>query len=77
MNQQRLLELSDRVRQLKADGTDCSDVLRTELQASSSAEEKAAICDMLAVDLQSLGRLDEAEAIIREGIALNPERPDG
>jgi tetratricopeptide (TPR) repeat protein len=78
MNQNRLLELSDRLRKMKSDGDiDCSEVLRVELQASSSQEEKLCIYNLLGLELQSQGKLDEAEAVIRERIALEPEMPDG
>jgi tellurite resistance protein len=78
MNQQRLLELSERVRQLKADAScDCSDLLRAELAASSSLEEKTIIRDMLALELQSQNQFEQAEQIIKERIEMNRELPDG
>jgi len=78
MNQQRLLELSDRVRQLKADGSsDCSDLLRAELTAPGSIEEKIIIYGMLALELQSHNQLEQAEQAIRERIELDRDMPDG
>jgi tetratricopeptide (TPR) repeat protein len=62
---------------LKSDANvDCSELLRSELQASSSSEDKVAIYDMLSGELQSQDRFPEAEAAIRERIGLDPESPD-
>jgi hypothetical protein len=75
---QRLVQLSERLRQLKANRvTDCSEWLRTELHTVDSIEEKMEIYNMLTVELQDQNRLDEAEAVITECINLNPDLPDG
>jgi tetratricopeptide (TPR) repeat protein len=78
MSDKRLLEISDRVRELKLNGnSDCAALLRTELQTSSSQEEKVYICDMLAAELHGQNRVDEAESVLQERIALDSERPEG
>ena len=78
MSDEHVLALSERVRQLKSQrNDDCSEILRSELRGSNSFEEKAFIYDMLGKELQSLGRFDEAEAAIRDRIALQPELPEG
>lgn len=77
MTEQRLLELSRRLIQLKSAGPfDCSELLRGELQVARSQEERGGIYGLLAIELQEHGKYDEAEMVIRERIALEPEIPD-
>jgi len=77
MNGDRLIELSKRVRESKGTGQeDCSEFLRSELEVPAALEERLSIYGMLTSELQSHGRLDEAEAVIRERIALAPDMPD-
>src|SRR5882724_3645850 len=74
MSQQRLLELSGRLLQLKSVARiDCSELLRVELQSAQSQEERLGIYCMLGIELQEHGKFDEAEVAIRECIALEPE----
>ena len=77
MSQHPLLELSDRLRKLKSEGlVDCVEILQRELDAQDSLEEKLGVYAMLAVELQSQERFDEAERVIRKRISLAPEIPD-
>lgn len=72
-----LLELSNRLRKWKSEGqVDCAEILRGELDASTSQERKLSIHSMLGIELQSQRRFEEAESAIKEGISLAPEMPD-
>jgi len=77
MHDYDLLELADRVKTLKTQGSeDCAEILRKELNTAPTQEAKLGICGMLGIELQSQGRSEEAEAVIRERISLSPDNPE-
>jgi tetratricopeptide (TPR) repeat protein len=78
MNQDHLNEIDTRLREIRlADrGADLTDIIRGELPNLITAEEKLYVYSLLVTELQSHGRLQEAEASIRASIGIQPDKPD-
>src|SRR6266496_1604858 len=78
MSQKYLENLNDRLRQMQSADrhVDLTSVLKRELEAASNDEDKSYVYGLLATELQSQGRVQEAEDAIRSRLEIQPNKPD-